>query len=264
MKIAFFLFFLVFLTYPAFAEPISVTTDKEFYFTGDTLVVSASKGVTTEILDPDYTPVLINQGVGLTTIIGGSLWEKSGEYTVIVRDGTDSGQTTFFVNVEKIDLADINRISIQNAKVANAFGDSVLHVSSGIQVQVTADLKNNQNFEQEFAYAVTVKENNILSEPRWITGVLAANQELSPSLSWIPKYGGVHELTIQIWNNPLEKLQIAQGVILEVNVEGDVPNEINQVDENLQQAVQESLEQYSEYFPDSLITYLIKVGLLDS
>ena len=263
MKSVFFLFFLGFLIYPAFAESISVTTDKEFYYTGDTMIVSANKGTTTEILDPDYTLVMINQGRGLTAVIDGPLWEKSGEYTVIVREGTDFGEATFFVNVEKIELADVDRISIKNPKIANAFGDSVLHVSSGMQVQITADIKNNQNFDQEFAYAVTVKENNISSEPRWITGVLAANQELSPSLSWVPKNGGIHELIIQIWNNPLDKLQIAQDVVLEVTVQGDFANKIYQVDENLQQAIQESFEQYSEYFPASLIEYLTRVGLID-
>jgi len=214
----------------------SISLDRQFYFTGDSLTVLADKGNVFQILDPDFNPVLISQGSSpYTVVIGGPLWEKSGEYTAIVSSGSDVAQATFFVNVEKIELVNKERISIQNQKIANAFGDIISEVNSKQQVQITADISNNQNFEQEFAYVLTTKDSDIISEPIWITGTLAAYQELTPSLSWTPEYGGVHTITIQIWNNPLDKLQISQDVILEINVEGDKRSIIiNEIDDNSQ------------------------------
>ena len=217
-------------------DDFSISIDQQFYFTGDSLTVLADKGNVFQILDPDFNPVLISQGSSpYTVVIGGPLWEKSGQYTAIVSSGSDVAQTTFFVNVEKIELADNERISIQNQKIANAFGDIISDVNSGQQVQITADISNNQNFEQEFAYVITTQNSNIMSEPIWITGILASYQELTLSLSWTPEYGGVHIITIQIWNNPLDKLQISQDTILEINVEGDQNLIIiNEIDDNSQ------------------------------
>ena len=223
----------------------TISLDRQFYFTGDSLTVLSDKGTTFQILDPDFNPVLITQGgPPYTVAIGGPLWEKSGEYTAIVRDGSDTSQKTFFVNVEKIELTDKERISILNQKIANAFGDSLSDINSGQQVQITADISNNQNFEQEFVYVVTIKEGDIISEPMWITGILAAHQELNPSLSWIPEYGGAHTITIQIWNNPLDKLLISQDVVLEINVDGGKrPSVVNEIDKNLQQSSTSELSQ---------------------
>jgi len=217
-------------------DDFSISLDQQFYFTGDSLTVLADKGNVFQIFDPDFNSVLITQGSSpYTVVIGGPLWEKSGKYTAIVSSGSDVAQTTFFVNVEKIELTDKERISIQNQKIANAFGDIISDVNSGQQVQITADISNNQNFEQEFAYVLTTKDSNIISEPIWITGTLASYQELTPSLSWTPEYGGVHTITIQIWNNPLDKLQISQNVILEINVEGNQrPIIVNEMDDNSQ------------------------------
>jgi len=247
-------------------DDFSISLDRQFYFTGDLLTVLSDKGTTFEILDPDFNPILISQGAPpYTVMIGGSLWEKSGEYTAIVRDGSDTAQTTFFVNVEKIELADKERISIQNQKIANAFGDLISDVSSGQQVQITADILNNQNFEQEFAYVITTQDSDIISEPIWITGILAAFQELNPSLSWTPEYSGVHTITIQVWNNPLDKLQISQDVILEINVEGEKrPIIINETGENSQQdSTSELSTDTTEIFDDSPISMINDIFFVD-
>ena len=217
----------------------SISSDRQFYFTGDSLTILADKGNVFQILDPDFNPVLISQGSSpYEVVIGGPLWEQSGEYTAIVSSGSDVAQTTFFVNVEKIELSDKERISIQNQKIANALGSHIDEVNSGQQVQITANISNNQNFEQEFAYVITTQDNDMMSEPIWITGTLAAYQELNPSLSWTPEYGGSHTITIQVWNNPIDKLQISQDAILEINVVGNKrPIIINEIDNNWKELV---------------------------
>jgi hypothetical protein len=50
------------------------------------------------------------------------------------------------------------------------------------QVQFTADIQNNKNIDQDFAFVVTT--DNLQKQVKWITGRLAPGQTLSPAVSF--------------------------------------------------------------------------------
>jgi hypothetical protein len=89
----------------------------------------------------------------------------------------------------------------------------------GKQVQIAADLKNNQDFEQEFAYIVQVQdENGITVSLAWITGVLTPAQSFSPSLSWTPNQTGKYEATIFVWESIDNPSALSPTLSLKINV----------------------------------------------
>lgn len=79
-------------------------------------------------------------------------------------------------------------------------------VEVGKQIQIAADLKNNQDIKQDFAYIVQIQnEDGVTVSLAWITGTLEPAQSFTPALSWIPNEEGRYEATIFVWesiNNP--------------------------------------------------------------
>ena len=75
-------------------------------------------------------------------------------------------------------------------------------VEVGKQVQIAADLHNNQDIEQDFAYIVQVQnESGVTVSLAWITGTLEPAQSFSPAISWTPNEAGKYEATIFVWES---------------------------------------------------------------
>lgn len=75
-------------------------------------------------------------------------------------------------------------------------------VEVGKQIQIAADLKNNQDIKQDFAYIVQIQnEDGVTVSLAWITGTLEPAQSFTPALSWIPNEEGTYEATIFVWES---------------------------------------------------------------
>ena len=96
----------------------------------------------------------------------------------------------------------LERAPAANARVVDAFGNSLASVSVDQQVQITADLANGQDREQSFAYLVQVQDGNgVTVALAWISGSLSAGQSFSPALSWTPDAPGTYEATVFVWES---------------------------------------------------------------
>lgn len=92
-------------------------------------------------------------------------------------------------------------------------------VEVGKQVQIAADLRNAQDFEQDFAYIVQIQdENGITVSLSWITGTLTAAQSFSPSLSWTPNEAGHYTATIFVWESIDNPSALSPTLSLKINV----------------------------------------------
>ena len=87
------------------------------------------------------------------------------------------------------------------------------------QVQITADLTNNQKRDQPFAYLVQIQnEGGVTISLSWITGSLAPGQSMSPSQSWTPTEIGRYNAQIFVWesvDNP-DALSIPLAITINV------------------------------------------------
>jgi hypothetical protein len=96
----------------------------------------------------------------------------------------------------------LERAPAANLRVVDAFGNSLDTVSVDQQVQISADLANGQDREQQFAYLVQIQDGNgVTVSLAWITGSLSAGQSFSPALSWIPIEAGTYSATAFVWES---------------------------------------------------------------
>ncbi len=113
----------------------------------------------------------------------------------------------------------LERAPASNARVVDAFGNTLDEVSAGDQVQITADLTNGQDREQPFAYLVQVQnEDGVTVALAWISGSLAAGQSFSPALSWTPTESGSYTATVFVWESVDNPAALSEPVSVDIEV----------------------------------------------
>ncbi|HEX5457647.1 MAG TPA: hypothetical protein VFX64_04595 [Candidatus Nitrosotalea sp.] len=74
------------------------------------------------------------------------------------------------------------------------------NIATNRQVQLVADVTNNQNIKQTFVYIVQILDSDDKSVMiTWIQGVLQPHQSMSPSQSWIPTKPGTYTAQMFDW-----------------------------------------------------------------
>jgi hypothetical protein len=113
----------------------------------------------------------------------------------------------------------LERAPVANARVVDAFGNSLAEVSVDQQVQIEADLVNGQDGDQSFAYLVQVQDSDgVTVSLAWITGQLSAGQSFSPALSWIPSASGSYEATVFVWESVDNPTALSDTVSVSIRV----------------------------------------------
>ena len=74
-----------------------------------------------------------------------------------------------------------SQIEFENLRIVNAFGNTIEIINPDQMVQITADVKNNSDVNQEFAFVFST--DNLQKHAIWVTGTLAPKQTLSPAIS---------------------------------------------------------------------------------
>lgn len=103
-------------------------------------------------------------------------------------------------------MTQLDRVDITNPRLENAFGSKISdHVNVNQQVQISADVKNNQDKPQDFYYLVQVKtQNNVVVSFQWIKGKLDPGQIFKTALSWTPKISDAYTAEIFVWDIKVE------------------------------------------------------------
>jgi len=87
------------------------------------------------------------------------------------------------------------------------------------QIMIMADISNNQDVQQNFAYITQVKnDKDVVISLSWLTGSLSPRQSFSPAQSWIPNESGNYHIQIFVWEsitNP-EALSTPLSMIVKV------------------------------------------------
>lgn len=99
-------------------------------------------------------------------------------------------------------ITPLDRVDITNPRLVNAFGSKISdQINVNQQVQISADVKNNQEKSQKFVYVVQVKnQSGVIVSLGWISGSLNPGQTFSPALSWTPKVSNVYTAEIFVWD----------------------------------------------------------------
>lgn len=70
------------------------------------------------------------------------------------------------------------------------------------QIMIMADISNNQDVQQNFAYITQVKnDGDVVVSLSWLTGSLSPRQSFSPAQSWIPTESGTYHIQVYVWES---------------------------------------------------------------
>ena len=117
-------------------------------------------------------------------------------------------------------LTELERATMNDPRLENAFGQPVIdNVNVNQQIQISANITNNQVKSQNFVYLVQIKnEKNFVVSVGWISGQLTPDQKLSPSLSWTSRDSGEFIAEIFIWEGLVNHNALTEYSKLKINV----------------------------------------------
>ena len=117
-------------------------------------------------------------------------------------------------------LTELERVTIVDPKLVNAFGISLgNNVNVDQQIQISADIINNQEKSQTFIYLVQIKnEENFVVSVGWISGQLTPYQKFNPSLSWTPSQPGEFTAEIFVWEGLRNHNALSEYIMLQISV----------------------------------------------
>ena len=125
---------------------------------------------------------------------------------MITTSSKSVNQGDFLIISGKINLQEaqntMRELDITNIRLVNAFGSKISdQINVNQQVQISADIKNNQEISQKFVYVVQVKnQNGVIVSLGWMNNSLNPGQTFSPALSWTPKNPEAYTVEIFVWD----------------------------------------------------------------
>ena len=113
----------------------------------------------------------------------------------------------------------LERAPATNLRIVDAFGSSIDAVSIDQQVQITADLSNGQDRDQDFAYLIQIQNSDgVTVSLSWIAGSLSPGQSFSPSASWTPTSVGTYDVTAFVWESIDNPTALSPPLTIDVSV----------------------------------------------
>jgi len=87
------------------------------------------------------------------------------------------------------------------------------------QIMIMADISNNQDVQQNFAYITQVKnDDHVVISLSWLTGSLSPRQMFSPAQSWIPTESGIYHIQVYVWESITNQEALSPPLSMTVNV----------------------------------------------
>jgi len=91
------------------------------------------------------------------------------------------------------------------------------NVNINQQVQITADITNNQEISQDFVYIVQIKNSEeVIIHLVWFRGQFEPGQKFSPAISWVPDSSGTFVAEIYVWESLLNPDALSKPVFINI------------------------------------------------
>lgn len=92
------------------------------------------------------------------------------------------------------------------------------------QIMIMADVSNNQDAMQNFAYITQVRnDGGIVISLSWLTGSLTPGQSSSPAQSWGPTEPGMYHVQVSVWESIGNPEALSPLLSMIVNVGDKMP-----------------------------------------
>ena len=87
------------------------------------------------------------------------------------------------------------------------------------QIMVMADISNNQDIPQSFAYLTQIQnDKGAVISLSWLTGYLTPGQSFSPAQSWTPTEPGLYHIQVFVWDSIDNPEALSPPLSMTVNV----------------------------------------------
>lgn len=193
---------------------VKVTSDQDavgFDVTG--LETGANTGVFTFSI-----PTTSGVSAGSITVSNGSMVKVKyndaypADYATRVKQVADASKD-FFLTIPIGAPASSNSTTPSKPALADVTGASITEVTSGQQVVLTTNVKNNDGTSRPFVAIVEVRDSDgITVMVQWQTGTLAPNGDAGVGISWVPESAGEYEIRTFVVSN-LSNPQVLSPVV---------------------------------------------------
>ena len=112
----------------------------------------------------------------------------------------------------------LDRVPASSPRLENIGGNQVSeNVIVNQLVQVTADVTNKQDSNQDFVYIVQIKDEvGIIRYLAWISGTLQPGQSFSAARSWTPDTSGKFVAEIFVWESFINPEPLSDSISLTI------------------------------------------------
>ena len=109
-------------------------------------------------------------------------------------------------------------ISFADSVTAQTLPEDKIHFVDE-QIMIMADISNNQDTQQNFAYITQVRtDEDVVISLSWLTGSLSPRQSFSPAQSWIPTESGTYHIQVFVWESIDNPSALSPPLSMTVNV----------------------------------------------
>ena len=118
-------------------------------------------------------------------------------------------------------LTELERASIGDPKLVNAFGAPIGNkINVDQQIQIAADITNNQEKSQKFNYLVQVKNSeDMVVKVAWFSGELNPHQKWNTSVFWVPQDAGEFTAEVFLWEGfPINHKALAESANIQISI----------------------------------------------
>jgi len=112
----------------------------------------------------------------------------------------------------------LDRVPISSPRLEDFFQNPVSkNININQQVQIAANITNNQEIDQKFVYIVQIKDSeDVVVHLVWISGELNPHQTFSPAVSWKPELSGSFVAQIFVWEGLINQDALSESISFDI------------------------------------------------
>ena len=182
--------------------------------------VETSKSSGAFVATVSLTPLHTSSGNRLFVTPGDEIHGKYDDHTLPPPYSISSNLEIRTLASVDSSIPPVERLKISPIIFSDSLGNQLQSFSTNNQMQIVGNVRNNNNFNQDFVYFFQVKNSDDAVESiSWVQGELSPNQHLDVSQSWIPKNSGIYKIETFVWNSLSELLPLSPVTSTLITVE---------------------------------------------
>jgi len=147
-------------------------------------------------------------------------------YTSIPRNAivTENGMDLFATAIVGASPPPLERIHASDFRLLNIKDDAISDntILTNQQVILVADLENQMDHSQPFAYLVLIQNSKNQAESlSWLTGNLTSSQKITSDVTWIFFEKGTYYATVFVWESIDNPTALSPPLQLKINVKNE-------------------------------------------